>query len=238
MDTSLLLSYAGELSGLLVSGALLLTASAAIKASRKRNREEDDDDDENDENNNGKAKQSGDLSDGEEDSISAEWRQLHKLLKEKLQIDLVHKASAVEDDKYVRLNFSSKLPPSPKADDESRLIKALAEAGIKVLGSEDAGILCVSKSDLGFLSSEEVVRRMAEATTTFAFAAAAAVAAAAAATAQNNGNERESIDEGQSTVDDEDEESVVSSSGRRSSRQSASSRAVRSAVKRRKISAE
>lgn len=135
MDTSLLLSYAGELSGLLVSGALLLTASAAIKASRKRNREEDDDD-ENDENNNGKAKQSGDLSGGEEDSISAEWRQLHKLLKEKLQIDLVHKTSAAEDDKYVRLNFSSRLPPSPKADDESRLIKALAEAGIKVLGSE------------------------------------------------------------------------------------------------------
>lgn len=134
MDTSLLLNYAGELSGLLVSGGLLLAASVAVKASRKRSREEDEDDDAD---NNHNAKDNKELSDGEEDSISAEWRQLQKELKEKLQIELVNKTPAL-DDKYVRLNFSSKLPSSPKADDESRLIKALAEVGIKVLGSEGA----------------------------------------------------------------------------------------------------
>ena len=36
----------------------------------------------------------------------------------------------------MRLNFAAKLPAKPSADDENRLIKALSEAGIKVLGSE------------------------------------------------------------------------------------------------------
>lgn len=129
MDATTLLSCAGELSALLVSGGLLLAASVAAKQSRKRSREEDELEP-------SAAREEGELSDGEEDSISVEWRQLRKLLKTNLQIDLVHRPDAGGDDKYVRLNFAAKLPAKPSADDENRLIKALSEAGIKVLGSE------------------------------------------------------------------------------------------------------
>lgn len=129
MDATTLLSCAGELSALLVSGGLLLAASVAAKQSRKRSREDD-------EHEPPAAREDGELSDGEEDSISVEWRQLRKLLKTNLQIDLVHRPDAGADDKYVRLNFATKLPAKPSADDENRLIKALSNAGIKVLGSE------------------------------------------------------------------------------------------------------
>lgn len=131
MDPTTLLGYAGELSALLVSGGLLLAASVAVKESRKRSRD-DSEDNESEE----KTEKNEDLSDGEEDSISVEWRHLRKLLKDRLQIELVANKNDSSDEKYVRLNFASKLPAKVTANDESMLIRALTDAGIKVLGSE------------------------------------------------------------------------------------------------------
>lgn len=99
------------------------------------------------------------------------------------------------------------------------------------------GVLCVSKSDLGFLSSEEVVRRINVALTAFD----AAVSARKTADDKITKNQAaEDVAESLAGDDADEEESVVSSSGRRQRKSVAGSRlkTPASTIKRRKTSSD